>query len=321
MSGPSSTQYPIRPPGGRQRLGGVACIVLAVACFGVLDTSAKLATATVPLVMAIWVRCLVQTLATAAMFGPSRGVALLHTRHLGRQILRGLMLISTNSLAYLSLAHMPVGEFTAIVMLTPLVLTVLAAWQLGERVSPLRWACVAAGFAGTLLVLRPGRELFDIASLIPLALVLVGAAFQLLTRAMTRHDDPGTIHLHSGLTGLVVTSALLPGFWRELPLSTWALLGLIGVAGAMGHLLLIMAYQRASVARLTPYLYLQIVFAAFGGWLVFSHWPDAVATAGIVLIGVAGVFGTWLTGRELLAPSAVAEAESSVQAIAGADER
>ncbi len=302
------------------RLGGIACIVLAVACFGALDTSAKLATATVPMVVALWVRCLVQTAATAAMFGPGLGRRLLHTQHGGRQLVRGLMLIATNGLAYLSLATMPVAEFTAIVMLLPLVLTVLAAWRLHEPVSALRWLCVGAGFAGTLLVIRPGAELFNWVSLLPLALVAIGAGFQLLTRAMTQHDSPGTIHLYSGLTGLVLTSAALPFFWRTLPAGTWALLVLMGLFGAIGHLLLIMAYQRASVARLTPYLYLQILFSAIGGWLVFSHWPDTVSTIGIGLVAVAGVFGTWLTGREMLHPSAQQDAESSVQAIAAADE-
>lgn len=302
------------------RLGGIACIVLAVACFGALDTTAKLATATVPLVVALWVRCLVQATATAAVFGPRLGRHLLRTAHPGRQVLRGLMLITTNGLGYLSLAVMPVAEFTAVIMLLPLVLTVIAAWQLHEPVSGLRWLCVGAGFVGTLLVIRPGRELFEWATLLPLLLVAVGAGFQLLTRAMTRHDSPGTIHLYSGLTGLVVTSAALPVFWRELPPATWGLLVLMGLFGATGHLLLIMAYQRAAVTRLTPYLYLQIVFGALGGWLVFGHWPDGAAAAGIVLIAVAGVFGTWLTGREIERAHARREAESSLQAIAGADE-
>jgi drug/metabolite transporter (DMT)-like permease len=305
-------------PGPR---GGIACILLALVCFGALDTASKIATASVPVVMAIWARCLVQTFATAAVMGPSMGPRLFATRRPVLQAVRGLLLISTNSLAFVSLAHMPVGEFTAVVMLTPLVLTVIAAVNLGERVSPLRWLCVAAGFAGTMLVIRPGAELFDWATLLPLVLVACNTAFQLLTRTLARHDDPATIHFLSGLTGLVVTSALLPLAWRALPMPSWGLLALLGVLGTLGHFLLIMAYQRAPVAQLTPYLYLQIFFASLGGWLVFSHVPDALALAGIGTIVVAGVFGTWLTGRDELHPSRPRQAESSVQAIAGADER
>jgi len=311
---------PASPHAHPYRLGGVACIVLAVACFGALDTTAKLATATVPLVVALWVRCLVQATATAAVFGPGLGRHLLRTAHPWRQLLRGLMLVTTNGLAYLSLAVMPVAEFTAVIMVLPLVLTVVAAWQLHEPVSGLRWLCVGAGFVGTLLVIRPGRELFEWATLLPLLLVAIGAGFQLLTRVMTRHDSPGTIHFYSGLTGLVLTSAALPLFWRGLPLATWGLLVLMGLLGAIGHLLLIMAYQRAAVARLTPYLYLQIVFGALGGWLVFGHWPDGASAVGIVVVAVAGVFGTWLTGRELQQAASRREAQSSLQAIAAADE-
>jgi drug/metabolite transporter (DMT)-like permease len=309
------------PPTGSHRLGGIACIVLALACFGALDTSSKVATATVPVVMAIWARCLIQTAATWAVLWPSMRSRLFHTRRPGAQVLRGLLLISTNSIAYVSLAHMPVGEFTAIIMLTPLLLTVLAAWSLHEPVSPLRWLCVGAGFVGTLVVIRPGADIFDWASLLPLLLVACSAAYQLLTRSMARRDEPGTIHFYSGLTGLVVTSALLPFFWRALPAGAWWLLALLGVLGTLGHFLLIMAYQRAPVARLTPYLYLQIFFAALGGWIVFAHVPDAWSLAGIGLIVVSGVFGTWLTGREVLHPSSAGEAQSSIEAIAGADER
>lgn len=316
----SGHDFPAHRPQGQHRLGGIACIVLALACFGALDTSSKVATATVPVVMAIWVRCLVQTTATWAILWPSMRGQLFATRKPGLQVLRGTLLISTNSIAYISLAHMPVGEFTAIVMLTPLLLTVIAAWSLHEPVSALRWLCVVGGFAGTLVVIRPGADLFDWASLLPVLLVACNAAFQLLTRSMAKRDEPATIHFYSGLTGLVITSALLPLFWRALPPATWLLLGLLGVLGTAGHFLLIMAYQRAPVARLTPYLYLQIFFATLGGWIVFAHVPDGWSMAGIALIVVSGVFGTWLTGREVLHPSSQREAESSVQAIAGADE-
>lgn len=316
-----SSGFAYLPARRGHRLGGIACIVLAVACFGALDTASKLAAASVPVVMAIWVRCLVQTGATVAVLWPSMRSRLFHTRQPGLQLLRGGLLISTNGIAYISLAHMPVGEFTAVVMLTPLLLTVVAAWSLREPVSALRWLCVGGGFVGTLVVLRPGSELMEWATLLPLLLVLFNTGFQLLTRKLAQRDEPGTIHFYSGLTGLVLCSAALPLAWRTLPADLWLLLLLLGVLGTAGHFLLIMAYSRASVARLTPYLYLHIGFGTLGGWLVFSHVPDAWGFVGIGLIAVSGVFGTWLTGREMLHPSAQGEAQSSIQAIAGADER
>jgi len=302
-----------------RRSGGVGFIFAAVACFGALDTSSKIAAAAVPVVMAVWVRYLTQAVVTGAVLWPRQRAALFRTRRPGLQCVRALLLVASNALAFLSLAAMHVGEFTAIVMLTPLVLTVIAALALRERVSWRRWACVGGGFAGTLLVMRPGQGLFQLVLLLPLLLVGVSTAFQLLTSALARVDAPGTIHFYSGLGGLALTTLALPFAWQAQPPGMWLVMGLMGILGTLGHFFLIVAYTRAPVAMLTPYLYLQIPFAALGGWLVFRHVPDAWSLWGIATIFACGVFGTWLTGRELL--HAQDEAQSSIEAIAGADVR
>jgi drug/metabolite transporter (DMT)-like permease len=93
----------------------------------------------------------------------------------------------------------------------------------------------------------------------------------------------------------------------------------MGVFSTLGHFMLIVSLTRAPVVVLTPYLYLQIAFATLGGWLVFSHVPDAWSLSGIALVAVSGVFGTWLTGREVLARRRLESPESTQAAIAGAD--
>ena len=301
------------------RVGGIFCIVLALFSFGALDTTTKFASATAPVVMALWLRCLVQTVLTSAVLWPSRGHQLFSTRRPWLQVLRGLLLLSCSGMAYFSLQVMQVGEFTAIVMLTPLLLTVVAALTLHERVSCLRWLCVGGGFAGSMVVIRPGMNLFQWAMLLPLVLVATNTVFQVLTSRMAKTEDPGTMHFYTGLVGLVATSAALPWAWQLLPWAIWAALGLMALLGTFGHFMLIMAYSRAPVAVLTPYLYLQIAFATLGGWLVFAHVPDAWSLAGIALVAFCGVFGTWLTGREVLARRRLESPASTVAAIAGAD--
>ena len=99
--------------------------------------------------------------------------------------------------------------------------------------------------------------------------------------------------------GLIVTTLLLPFFWRQPEDAfTWGLLIGIGLLGTVGHFFLILAYTRAPAASLTPYLYFQIAFATLGGWLVFAHVPDRISLLGIGIIALCGSAGLWVTARE-----------------------
>src|SRR6185503_10211413 len=139
-------------------------------------------------------------------------------------------------LAFLSLRYMPVGEFTAIVMITPLVITLLAATLLKEHVSALRWVLVAGGFLGTLVIIRPGAGHFGWASLLPLALVGCNSAFQVLTSKLAQTEDPVTMHLYTGWTGTLIASLALPLVWTTLPDPwLWAGLAFMGLMATVGH--------------------------------------------------------------------------------------
>src|SRR5690606_1620094 len=149
----------------------------------------------------------------------------------------------------------PVGEFTAIIMTTPLVVTLLAALLLKERVSMLRWALVAGGFTGALLVVQPGDAMIGWTSLIPMVMVFTYACFQILTSKMARTENPVTMHLYTGWVGALIATAALPLIWQGLPdLRTFAFLCLIGLAGTVGHFLLILAFARTKASTLTPFL-------------------------------------------------------------------
>ena len=280
-------------------VAGIALLVMAVACFAALDTTTKAVSVSVPVVMAMWFRYAFQAVATTVTMLPVRGRTLLRTAHPRFQCLRGLLLLTSSALAFFSLKYMPVGEFTAVVMITPLVITLLASLTLGERVSALRWALVAGGFVGTLVIIRPFDEAFDWAVLLPLGLVATNAWFQILTSQMVRTEDPVTMQFYTGWVGTLAVSAVLPFFWTELDsLTLWAGLIFMGVTGTVGHFMMILAYARAPVSTLTPFLYAQIGFAMLGGWLVFSHVPDQWSMLGMALIAVCGAAGAWLTVRE-----------------------
>ena len=284
-------------------LVGIALVVAATACFGALDTITKVvSTSGVSVAMALWVRFSVQVLATALTTLPSRGWSALHTAHPRFQLLRGLLLLACSTLAFFSLRFLPVGEFTAIIMIGPLVITVMAVIVLKERVSALRWVLVVGAFVGTLIIIRPGGDSFTWAMLLPLALVACNAWFQVLTSKMARTEHPLTMHLYTGLVGSLVMGVALPFVWTALDASTWVLMLLMGLAATVGHWMLILAYGRAPAATLTPYLYAQIGFAMLGGYLIFAHVPDQWALIGIAMVGACGAAGAWLTVLERRIP-------------------
>lgn len=283
----------------RRVLAGIALAVGACACFSALDTTTKFTSAHVPLLMALWFRYAFQAVATTVVVVPQRGWSVLRTRHLPFQFLRGVLLLASSYIAFASLKYMPVGEFTAIVMMAPLAVTFMAATVLKEHVSPLRWTLVAGGFVGTLIIIRPGGEAFTWASLLPLCLVATNGMFQVLTSKMARTEDPVTMHLYTGWVGTLIASLALPFAWTQLAQwELWLALCFMGVMATVGHFMLILAYQRAPASTLTPYLYSQIAFAMLGGWLVFSHVPDGWSVLGMAMIAACGAAGAWLTVRE-----------------------
>ena len=167
---------------------------------------------------------------------------------------------------------------------------------------------MTGGFVGTLVIIRPGHEAFEWASLLPVGMVACNAWFQVLTSKLVKTENPLTMHFYTGWVGTLLASLVLPFVWTALDSWTlWACLCLMGLAASVGHFLLILAYQRAPAATLTPYLFGQIGFAMLGGWLAFSHVPDRWSLVGMVMIAICGAAGAWLAVRESRVPIQPAE--------------
>ena len=302
---------------------GVGLILLMAACFAVLDTSAKFLGQLLPVLLVLWARYAMQALLMGgwlAWRGLRGGDNLFASAHPRFQLLRGSLLLTCSALVFFGVQFMPVAEFTALGMLTPVIATLLAAAFLHEHLSVLRAALVVGGFAGALLVVRPGGALFGWVALIPLTMAIVYALFQLLTRKLSGLEHPLTTHFYTGLVGTLITSLvlwlspvdLLPAL-RAAPPPLWGLLLLAGVLGTLGHLCLILALGMAPMAVLMPFTYAQIAFASLTGWIVFQHVPDAWAFAGMVVVAACGAAAVWLNLRDGAAnrPAAVESAPVS----------
>jgi len=294
---------------------GILLVVLMTVCFATMDTGNKYIGAFVPMLLVMWVRYLFQCVVMAAWLlcrpGPWR--AGFRTAHPKFQALRGVLLLSTTALGFYGVQFLPVAEFTAIAMLSPVVVTLLSAWVLHERVAPLRWVFVAGGFLGALIVIRPGSGLFGWEALLPLSAAVTYAVFQTLTSKMAGLDNPFSTHFFTGLVGSVI---LTPPLWlgpapvldtlAALPPAQIAVVALICVMGTFGHLFLILALGVAPTAVLMPFVYLQIGMAALVGFLVFGHVPDGWAALGMAVIAACGAASVWLNMRRAAVPTPAA---------------
>jgi drug/metabolite transporter (DMT)-like permease len=196
------------PERAQRPLLGVGLMLLMVAGFAGMDTGVRLLAGVFPVVLMLWLRYAFQAVVMALWLGLRPGPGF-RTDHPRFQLLRGSLLLGTSAMIFFGLQHLPVPELTAINMISPLLVTLLAAWLLHEPVSPLRWALVCGGLLGALIVIRPGSGLFGWAVLFPLAGAFSYAAFQVLTSRMSALDHPYTTHFWTGLVGMAIVTPLL----------------------------------------------------------------------------------------------------------------
>lgn len=270
---------------------GILLHIAGLWLLSTLDASGKwLVLAGVPVLMVAWVRYAVHTALMTAVVLPSRGKAIFQTRSLPRQLLRGLLMITTTVLFFSVLGRLPLAEATAINFMAPLFLMAMAPWLLHEPHRLHRWLGVLAGFAGMLVVVRPGAQLDPIGVALGLATALAFAFFQIATRRVA-HDDPLTTNYYGGLFGTIALTLALPWFWATPDLNPWQWLLLLstGITGFLGHWLQVAAYRKSPATLLAPFSYLQIVAAATLGWLVFGQAPGRTTAVGMALICLAGL--------------------------------
>jgi drug/metabolite transporter (DMT)-like permease len=275
---------------------GIVFAVLAMASLSFSDATSKWVMLSVTPLMVLWFRYAVQAVGTALVLAPMRGRAMWRTHSLRWQLLRGLLMVSCSLLAFYCLQRMPVAEFTATVMLTPLVLTALARFVMKEQVSPLRWLMVV-GLIGAMLVIRPGGQVDSSVGWMALTVVVTYAVFQAVTSHMTRTEDPAVMQLYTGWVGWAVSTVLVLNAWvTPQSLQEWVLLLMVGLAATLGQYLLIVAFSKAPASVVSPFLYTGVAFSTVMGWWLFDHIPDALAFTGMGLVVLCGVVAGRIKG-------------------------
>lgn len=289
---------------------GALCAVGASASFTVNDMAVKVLSDTYALHQVIFLRSAIGLVIHLAILVPFLGgYKLLRTAQLGKHLLRGGFIVTANMAFFLALSAMPIADATAIFFAAPMLIAVFSVIFLGEHVGPLRWAAIACGFAGTLIIIRPGTDAFTPVALLPLVAAAGYAGLHIMTRRMGIRESAVTMAFYIQLTFLVFSAAfgLIAGDGRFAPesgpvldflLRAWSMpqntdlvfFLLAGFGTAFGGLMISQAYRLCEAALVAPLEYVAMPMAILWGIAIFQEWPDVISWIGMTLIVAAGLF-------------------------------
>jgi len=292
---PACTRAEVLPPplpGGWWQGRGAGILLMLAGClmFSTLDASVKWLSDRFDIVQLVWARYAFHLLIFVVLL-PQNGLrATLRTRRPGLQVLRSLMLVASSMFFFTSIAYIQLAEAHAIGMVAPLLVTALSVPLLGEVVGWRRWTAVMVGFAGALVIIRPGIAEVQVATLLPLGMAVCYATYQVMTRMLARHDNANTTSFYTAIVGVVALSAIVPFFWTAPGAADWLMLAGLGLLGGVGHYCLILAYARAPAAVIAPFVYTQLLWAIVFGFVVFADLPDAWTFVGGGIVTASGLY-------------------------------
>ena len=275
----------------------IVLMVIAVLILPAIDAIAKLLSATVPAGQVAWARFIFQVAIMAPFV--AAGYRKAPVTNLGIQALRGILIATTTVFIFAAVKLMPIADAIAIFFVEPLIVTLLSAVFLGERIGWRRILAAIVGFAGAMIVVRPSYDLFGLTAVLPLGAALCFAIYIVLTRRLAQIQDPVVMQFNSGLSGLVfMSAALLIGHALEIPVFTpvwptpweWSLLAASGVIATAGHFMITLAIRHVEAGVLAPFQYLEIVGATGYGLWLFGDFPDSVTWTGIAIIVGSGLY-------------------------------
>lgn len=272
-------------------LRGILLMCLGVSMFPLLNGSVKLLTAHYPILEIVWARFTGHLVWMLVAFLPRHGWRVFVPRRPFVQIARSVMLFGSTSLFVSGIGYVPLATASAIGFTSPFLVTALSVPLLGEPVGTRRWAAVAIGFLGALIVIRPQPTLDGWATLLLLGAAVCYALYQVMTRKGGAHDSAATAIIYAALAGAVITSLAVPfvAILPQRPLD-WVLFGATGLFGGFGHYFVVRAFQNAPAAVISPFGYLELAGTTLLGYLLFGDFPDGWTWVGVAIIVACGVY-------------------------------
>lgn len=278
---------------------GAFLMMASMAAFTLNDASIKATGGAVPLFQLLTLRGL---MATALIFVLARSLGTLHFRLARRDwtlvALRSLAEVGAALFLVTALLNMPLANVTAVLQVLPLTVTLGAALFFGERVGWRRLLAILAGFAGMLLIVRPGPDGFSANALYALAAVACVTLRDLVTRRMSPQVPSMTVTLAASASVLVISALGSAGAeWAPVDLRLGLLLTGSAVFILGGYLFSVLVMRQGEIAFVAPFRYTGLLWALVLGWAVFGDWPDRLTLAGAAIVVGSGIFAFYRERR------------------------
>lgn len=264
---------------------GVFLMLGAMAVLPGIDVIAKmLGQQAIPVLQIVWARLAIGAVLALPPALRAGGQGALWPARPGYHAVRSLFLIGATFSFFLSLTYLPIASALAIFFVQPLIVTVLSAVVLREQVGPRRWAAVAVGFIGTLIIIRPGVVEVNPGSLLALAAGAFLACYFVLTRAIAGQAPAVVTTFQTSLIGGVILSCIVPFVWVHPTGVQWLLMVALAFIATFGHLLIVKAYDHAEASLLAPLAYTEMITSVLLGWLFFRDFPDLWTFVGVAIL-------------------------------------
>lgn len=275
-------------------LAGILFMCGAGLLFPIMSGFAKFLGADYNTLQISWARAFGHIVYMLVVFVPKFGLGMLRTRRPGTQLVRSLMLFTSNAASFLAIVYIPLGKAAAITMMAPLLVLPLAWLVLGERAARTHIVALMVGFIGVLILIQPGSAVFQWAALLSLVSAACYAIYQVLTRLISNIDTPETSAFYSSIVGGFGMLLVLPFVWKT-PHSARDIFYFcsLGVLGGTGHYFVARALTYAPANIVAPFQYMQLIGSVAIGYLFFGDFPDLFGWAGAAIIVGAGLYIGW----------------------------
>ena len=273
------------------RLTAIALMCGAVACFALLDTTAKYLNLYMSALQVAWARYTGAFLFPFIVSNPWTRPGLTRTNRPLLQLARSVLLLGSTLCNFAALRYLQLDEAITLIFSTPFFVAALSGPMLGEWVRWRRWSAIVVGFLGVVVVARPGAASFHPAALLSLSAALCYALYSISTRILARTDSNETTLFYSNVVGALALLPVVPLVWTTPsdPLVI-ALMAVTGAIGSFGHYLLIAAHRLAPAAVLAPFIYSEIVLVTVLGFLVFGDVPNRFTLTGAAIVVASGLY-------------------------------